>query len=516
LLCCAALIGSNACGSSASDDDDTPPAQMPVAGSSGGPASSGGAPAMTSGSGGTPAAVATGGTTAPATGGTTGSSGASGSGGTTEGGGSGGMTAPPTGSPDWAFIGYDVGSSYFNSAETKLTKATAANLKEVWTADMGGPVMGAPLQIGGVIYASGPSTVKAFDAATGDMKWSVNQGSSASLAYADGMLYSHINSGAVAAIKAEDGSPVWSKDPNPTEPNDGSSSPIIVGDTLLIGGANGTAELTGGGTFRGFLAAMNRMTGDSLWVTYTVPQGSKGASTWSSPSADPEAGFAYGGTGNNYGSPATDSSDSIIQFDLKSGEIKWKAQRVEGDAFGLAGGGPDADFGANPVLYETMVDGKLTQIASAGNKGGDAHAVRRDTGELLWTRDFGAGAADGSQGVFVNSAWSGKNMLFACNTTGGATLYGLDGATGDIAWMRDLPGQVWGRMSAVPGVGFVGTGGELQVFDTETGEMIKSFPSKGGTIASTVTVSNGRVAFGEGFSWSSGRPGSTLHVLSVE
>ena len=33
--------------------------------------------------------------------------------------------------------------------------------------------------------------------------------------------------------------------------------------------------------------------------------------------------------------------------------------------------------------------------------------------------------------------------------------------------------------------------------------MIKSFPSKGGTVAGTITISNGRVAWGKGFQWSS-------------
>jgi len=288
-----------------------------------------------------------------------------------------------------------------------------------------------------------------------------------------------------------------------------------VGDVVYIGGSNGNMELAGGGSFRGYLSALNRMTGDILWSTYTVPDGSRGASIWSTPSLDVTAGVVYGNTGNNYGAPASDSSDSIIQFDMKSGAIKWKAQRVPNDTFG-AGVGPDADFGANPVLYETMVGGTLTKVASAGNKGGDAHAVKREDGSLLWTRKLGGGAADGSSGVFTNSTWTGKNMLFGQNNGGPATLFALDGATGDIAWQQPLAGQVWGRLAVANGVGFVGTGGNLMVFDVDTGTMIATFPSKGGTIASGISVSRGRVAFGEGLSWSGGAYGSTLHVLAVQ
>jgi outer membrane protein assembly factor BamB len=94
-------------------------------------------------------------------------------------------------------------------------------------------------------------------------------------------------------------------------------------------------------------------------------------------------------------------------------------------------------------------------------------------------------------------------------------LYALDGATGDVAWMRKLEGLVWGRIAVANGVGFVGTGDELEAFDVDTGKVIKSFKSKGGTIAGTITIANGRVAFGEGLTWSSGVAGRTLTVLAV-
>jgi outer membrane protein assembly factor BamB len=118
-------------------------------------------------------------------------------------------------------------------------------------------------------------------------------------------------------------------------------------------------------------------------------------------------------------------------------------------------------------------------------------------------------------GVFTNSTWTGKNMLFACNESGPSTLFALDGATGDIVWMRKLDSLVWGRISVANGVGFVGNGDELEAFDVDTGKLIKSFPSKGGTVAGTVTIANGRVAFGEGLTWSSGVAGKTLTVLAL-
>ena len=414
-------------------------------------------------------------------------------------------------STDWTMMGYDLGSTYNNVAETKLTKANAAMLTEAFTVDMGGNVYGAPLQIGDKIYASG-NTVRALNAADGKELWRAMVGSTSSMAYSNGVLYCNDNNGKINAINAADGKVLW-KQPVDKQTSDGSSSPLVVGDLILIGGSNGSAEL-GGGVFRGYMSALKLMTGEIAWTTYTVPDGARGASMWSSPSADAALGLAYGGTGNNYGAPATDTSDAFIAFDLKGGTIKWKNQRVMGDTFG-GGIGPDSDFGANPVLFDTPVGGTMTKVVAAGNKGGQAHAVRREDGMMLWQRNLCGGAADGSRGVFVNSSWSGKNVIMACNEGGPSTLYALDGATGNIAWMRRLTSQVWGRLSIANGVGFVGVGSSLEVFDVDTGTTIKNFPSKGGTVAGTISISNGRVAYGEGLTWSSGRAGRTLTVLKV-
>ena len=310
-------------------------------------------------------------------------------------------------------MGYDLASTFYNRAETVLTKANAATLDIAWQKDLGGPVYSAPLQIGDKIYVAAPSTVRAYVAATGEELWSTMASSTSSLSYVDGTLYLNDRSANIVAINAADGTKLWTKPINTESQADGSSSVLPVGDMLVVGGSSGAVELIGG-TFRGFMSGLDRATGAIKWTTYTVPDGAKGASIWSSPSADLAAGVVYGATGNNYGAPATDTSDAFIAFDLQTGTIKWKNQRVKDDTFGGGIGlrnGPDADFGANPVLYETMIGGVMTKVIGAGNKGGVAHAVRADTGEELWTRTLCPGSTDGSRGVFVNSTWSGKYLI---------------------------------------------------------------------------------------------------------
>jgi hypothetical protein len=70
-------------------------------------------------------------------------------------------------------------------------------------------------------------------------------------------------------------------------------------------------------------------------------------------------------------------------------------------------------------------------------------------------------------------------------------------------------------MSVANGVGFVGTGTNLEVFDVDTGVVLKTFPSKGGSVAGSISVANGRVAFGEGLTWSSGVNGKHVTVLHL-
>lgn len=422
---------------------------------------------------------------------------------------------PMPGENAWVMMGYEPGSTYHNPVETVLTKENAGQLEVAWRADMGDNVYGAPLQVGGVIYASSGVVVQAFDAETGDRLWrNTRAGTTASLVYDEGTIYLHTNDSKLMALDAATGDQKFEVPAGPTT-SDGSSSPILAGDVIVIGGSNGSLELSGG-SFRGWVSALDKATGQSVWSTHTVPDNAKGASVWSSVAVDLAAGRVYATTGNNHGRPATDTSDAFLAFSLEDGALAWKNQRTANDTWSLLSpGGPDADFGANPVAYQVMIDGVATPMVSAGQKSGDVHGVRRDDGTLVWTRKLCGGSANGSLGIFVNSSWSGKHMLFACNTGAASTLYALDGATGDMVWEANLPGLVYGRISSANGVGFVGAGRQMVIFDSDSGDIIKMIPSEGGTVTGTVTIVDGRVAYGEGMSWSGAAPGSTLTVLHL-
>jgi outer membrane protein assembly factor BamB len=226
---------------------------------------------------------------------------------------------------------------------------------------------------------------------------------------------------------------------------------------------------------------------------------------------------------------------------VADGEILWKAQRTAGDAYSFAGGGfghPDADFGANPVIFEAEVNGVMTKLVGSGQKNGQVSVVRQEDGELVWSRVLAAttNTADGwtgASGIFNNAAWDGKHFLIACNsaTSTGAgseplatqsyqtrtsVLFALNPADGATVWERQLKGQVMGPITVANGVGFVGADRELQAFDVETGAILFRHDT-GSTIACGASVANGHVAVGNGLSWAVGTTegGGVLTVLEV-
>src|SRR5258705_7465215 len=98
--------------------------------------------------------------------------------------------------------------------------------------------------------------------------------------------------------------------------------------------------------FRGSMLALDAATGKRIWKTYTIDEkpvpgqknsagtvimGPSGAPLWNTPTIDAKRNALYVGTGNNYSSPATRFSDSIIAFDMATAKIKWHRQQTAHD-----------------------------------------------------------------------------------------------------------------------------------------------------------------------------------------
>ncbi|CAI9092701.1 OLC1v1028019C1 [Oldenlandia corymbosa var. corymbosa] len=179
-------------------------------------------------------------------------------------------------------------------------------------------------------------------------------------------------------------------------------------------------------TFRGSMAKLDARTGRIVWQTYTVPDndgklgGFSGAPIWgSSPAIDIKRRLVYVATGNLYTAPqqvldcqkAQNNQtapthecvpsdvhfNSIMAFDLKSGEIRWSKRLGGYDIYTSAcfdpsnpdcppGPNPDADFGEAPMLLTIHFNGSLRDVAVAVQKSGFAWALDRDNGDIVWFR----------------------------------------------------------------------------------------------------------------------------------
>jgi polyvinyl alcohol dehydrogenase (cytochrome) len=100
-------------------------------------------------------------------------------------------------------------------------------------------------------------------------------------------------------------------------------------------------------TFRGSVVALRIRDGARLWKTYMTKAptetgknargiaqfGPSGVGIWSAPTVDAKRGVLYVATGDNYSSPATDTSDAVMALNLATGRIVWSKQITTGDAY---------------------------------------------------------------------------------------------------------------------------------------------------------------------------------------
>jgi polyvinyl alcohol dehydrogenase (cytochrome) len=218
------------------------------------------------------------------------------------------------------YVGSQDGTVYALDEETGCVRWTFRAPAEVRTAiivepqDAAGRHAGTPLVFFGDLLAH----VYAVDAFTGAQRWT---------------------------FKADD-------HPNATI----TGAPTLHDGTLYV--PVSSLEVTSAGdpayeccTFRGAVVALDAATGANRWKAYTIPTPPRevgrtrlgtrilapsGAPVWNSPAIDAERGLLYVGTGENYSSPANDTSDALIAFRLKDGAMVWHAQKTANDAWNVA------------------------------------------------------------------------------------------------------------------------------------------------------------------------------------
>ena len=324
-------------------------------------------------------------------------------------------------------------------------------------------------------------------------------------------------------------------------------------------------------SFRGGVVALNIDDGSRKWVSYTIDEAQatdeknsagltllapSGASVWHSPIIDEKRNRLYIGTGQNYSSPASDTSDAILALDLDSGKIAWSYQATAGDAWNMAcflGGsncpeknGPDYDFGAPPILAKHS-DGN--DIILAGQKSGDIVALSADDGEVMWKKRISLGGIIG--GIHWGMSTDGETLFVPISDWPNSAesdeqrlpgLFSVDAASGEVNWytatnnrcLSDARASCDQALSAsitgTPAAIFAGgLDGYLYAYDTKNGEVIweystdTEFESVSGEVARGGSIeSDGPVVFenhllvNSGYSFAGHLPGNALIVFSVD
>jgi polyvinyl alcohol dehydrogenase (cytochrome) len=434
-----------------------------------------------------------------------------------------------------------------------------------------------------IFTGSQDGRVYALDLATGCVWWTFDAdaevrsaptlGSDAA-GQIDRIYFGDFNA-SVYALDARTGELVWKRSVRDHPAGTITGSPTLHGGRLyvpmssteVVSAMRGEYECC---SFRGGVTALEAATGKPVWRMYTVDPakqagtdrkgqralGPSGVPVWSPPTVDPKRGLLYFGTGENYSSPASALSDSIVAIELATGKLRWWQQTVANDAWNASCSksgdnancpredGPDLDFGAPPILAQ-LPGGR--EMIVAGQKSGMIFGLDPDQrGRIVWRRRAGMGGFNG--GVHWGMASHG-GMLFAgiADTLGGKSpvgprrpgLHAFDIASGTPLWSRIEPDTCARRSFAcetaisapvtlTDGVVFAGThNGLVRAYASGDGRLLWSFDTRrsfatvngiagtGGSIDSAgPVVAGGRLIVNSGYDKFGEIPGNLLLVFA--
>jgi quinoprotein glucose dehydrogenase len=182
----------------------------------------------------------------------------------------------------------------------------------------------------------------------------------------------------------------------------GGSSPIVVGDVVVVAGTvdgAGDSGVRWKGSVPENVRGYDVRTGALRWTFHVVPRpGELGADTWGAGSltesgdlgawcclsADPRLGFVYvpltAPTAAYYGGHRPGDnlfSNSLVALNAETGQRVWHFQMVHHDLWEYDTIGP-------PTLGEITVDGRRIRAVMQPSKTGFLYVFDRETGEPVW------------------------------------------------------------------------------------------------------------------------------------
>ena len=438
-----------------------------------------------------------------------------------------------------------------------------------------------PVVVGGRLYVGSQSGfMYALDAKSGCILWrfeakagvrgAVNVGSYEGHSGTISAVYFGDQQGNVYGLDAQTGERLWSLDLEKHPKGRITGSPVLFNHRLYVPMSSWrTIEEPGDVccTFRGSVSAVDVNSGKLLWKTYTIHQqavptgkldreghpllGPAGSSVWQALTVDASRSLIYAGTGNSYTGPAI-NSDSILAFDMLSGEIKWSRQVLpndiwvpgcsKSDASCTFSAGANLDFSTAPILATTTT-GK--QLIIVGNKSGILYALDPGKqGQLVWC--YRAAQGGGAGGIVWGLAVEGNKVYVPISDITTATpggLHALALSTGKLLWKAAPVSPLLcgtarygcnaaqpSGLAVIPGVIFSGSvDGGIRAYSSEAGEILwvydtnKTFTTVNGVqahggslIGVGPSVVNGMLYVNSGYGTNGGRPGNVLLAFGIK
>jgi outer membrane protein assembly factor BamB len=347
----------------------------------------------------------------------------------------------------WASPTVVNGRVYVGNMESVFYALNAYTGETVWTYPTASGMFNGPAVTGGVVYqASNEGTIHALDETTGALKWSFKASGEVRCtpSVVDGVVYfgsTGVASGTVYALRATDGSELWSFPTGPGESSYQDSSPAVAGGFVFIGSSDGNLYAldassgakkwsfkTGGkvssspavfqgvvfvGSEDGKVYAFRDSTGDKIWE-YSV-----GSPVYSSPSyAD---GFLYIGA---YG------SNKVLALDLH-GTLVWSFDA--GSVFA-------SPAIANGVVYIGSYDSKLYAFGTPDGR--------------AWGTDFNYKDLD----EMKNEGWTLSNPTGTTLVPGAGVILEGSGGVTEIGYINDIPTDIFDWKIDVKGMWLGDTG----------------------------------------------------------
>ena len=296
---------------------------------------------------------------------------------------------------------------------TSIDTSNVGSLREVFTHAVSIPegFEAPPIVNGRTMIVTTPlDRVYALDAVTGQPRWEydyplkvrelrticcdmVNRG----VALYGTAAYMATLDNHVLALDAETGAVRWNHTVY-AEPGAGyamTSAPLAVDGKIIVGESGGEYGI------RGFIVALDPVTGAEVWRRYTVPAPGEpngdtwprgmyrhgGGGAWLTGTYDPASRTLYWGVGNPGPWLAAERkgrnlyTDSVLALDVATGKIKWFFQQTPNDSW-------DYDATNTPVLADLTIAGRPRKVLYQAARNGWFYVIDRTNGKLIYMKPF--------------------------------------------------------------------------------------------------------------------------------